>query len=293
MIKITRSYDFIALDCELANEDYSSICQIGMAFVKEGHIVGTKGIYIDPETFFTNTWLHGIDEDSVAGCKIFPMVLPELIATIQDEILVTHTSSDIIYLKRACIRYGLELPEIRHVDSAKMARRADQRFIHRGYSLENLCLNYDIPYAYAEAHDGVVDAVLAAKVVLYLLKNHPGSLEEWEASLKKPLRRSGSSGRVRQDGQPGGPLEGLSFVFTGTLERPRKEIAAITADLGGNVRYTVNDQIDYLVVGLPSYAHMKDQKPSRKEATARKLLEAGGKIQIITEEEFNSILSDL
>lgn len=288
---MARKYDFIALDGELANEDYSSICQIGMAFVKDGQIIDTKGTYINPETHFTNTWLHGIDEDTVAGCKTFPMILPELLATIQDEILVTHTSADLIYLKRACMRYGLELPEIRHVDSAKMARRADQRFILRGYSLENLCINYDIPYE--GAHDGVVDAVLAARVVLHLIKNQPDSLEEWEASLKKPRRRIDSSSKVRQDGQPGGPLEGLSFVFTGALERPRKEIAAITAELGGNVRDIVTDQIDYLVVGIPSKVLMQAQKLSKKEAAARKLQEAGGKIQIITEEEFNSILSDL
>lgn len=288
---MAKKYDFIALDVETANEDYASICQIGMAMVKDGVVVETVGFYVDPETFFSNTWIHGIDEQTVAGAPTFPQVLPELLNLLRDEIFVTHTSFDKTALNQAALKYGQQFPEVRHIDSAKMARRADSRFLYRGYGLQNLCQNYEIEYS--DAHDAETDARMAAEVVLCLLRNFPQTLDDWEASLKKRFRAGENTGRVRQDGDPAGPLSGLSFVFTGALETPRKEIAAITAGLGGNVRDIVNDKIDYLVIGLPSHAHLKDQKPSKKEAAARKLLEAGGKIQIITEEEFNSILYDL
>lgn len=284
-------YDFIVLDLETANEDLASICQIGLAFVKDGTITHTWGSYVDPETYFSNTWLHDIDEQTVAGAPTFPKLLPELLNHIQDEIVVTHTSFDRTALTQASQKYNLPPIEFRHIDSAKMARRADSRFLHKGYGLQNLCNNYNIEYQ--EAHNAIWDAHMAAQVVLYLLANYPPTIEEWEQSLKQRCSGTNSTGKVRQDGAEGGPLSGLNFVFTGALATPRKEVAALTASLGGNVKDTVNDQIDYLVVGIPSHAHWVDNAPSTKEKAARRLLENGGKIQIISEDEFNSLLDDM
>lgn len=286
------NFDFVALDVETANEDIGSICQIGLAFVKDGKVVNTWGTYVDPETYFSNTWLHGIDEDTVKGAPTFPQLLSQLLPKIQGERIVSHTSFDRVSLDQAAQRYGLTVPEYRHIDSAKMARRADQRFLYKGYSLRNLCFVYSI--AYENAHDAKADAETAALLVLYLLENFPPSLDEWEQSLKQRLSSSpGRSGRVRIDGVPGGPLAGQTFVFTGALATPRREVAALTSSLGGHVRDIVSKDVDYLVVGLPARVHQMDNKPSNKEKTARKLLEAGGRIQIITEQEFFSIIEDL
>ncbi len=46
-----------------------------------------------------------------------------------------------------------------------------------------------------------------------------------------------------------GPLDGLTFVITGTLSRPRKEIAALIKEHGGKVTGSVSGNTDYLVVG--------------------------------------------
>ncbi|GMT47543.1 MAG: DNA ligase [bacterium] len=45
------------------------------------------------------------------------------------------------------------------------------------------------------------------------------------------------------------PLEGLVFVITGTLPRPRKEVEGMIEDLGGHVSSAVSKSTDYLVVG--------------------------------------------
>jgi DNA ligase (NAD+) len=47
----------------------------------------------------------------------------------------------------------------------------------------------------------------------------------------------------------GGPLEGLTFVITGTLSRPRSEIATLIEGHGGSVTGSVSGNTDYLVVG--------------------------------------------
>jgi DNA polymerase-3 subunit epsilon len=284
-------YDFIALDVETANEDMASICQVGLAFVKDNKVTHTWGSYVDPETYFSNTWLHGIDEVTVSGAPAWPELLPSLLELVDGELIVIHTSFDRLAVERSQQRYSLPPVQLRFMDSAKMARRADERFRQSGYSLQNLCLHYEIEYK--DAHDAVADAFMAAQVVLYILANHSHSISDWEDSLKKRFRSTSYFSRVKQDGVEGGPLNGLNFVFTGALATSRREIAALTANLGGNVRDTVNDQVDYLVVGVPSFTHLGADQLSKKERTARKLVEAGGKIQIITEEEFNSILEDV
>ena len=48
---------------------------------------------------------------------------------------------------------------------------------------------------------------------------------------------------------PSGPLVGLSFCITGTLTRPRKEIALQTKAAGGKVVSAVSGKLDYLVAG--------------------------------------------
>ena len=48
---------------------------------------------------------------------------------------------------------------------------------------------------------------------------------------------------------PSGPLVGLSFCITGTLNRPRKEIALQIKAAGGKVVSTVTGKLDFLVAG--------------------------------------------
>ncbi|MDP6844661.1 MAG: NAD-dependent DNA ligase LigA [Candidatus Thalassarchaeaceae archaeon] len=48
---------------------------------------------------------------------------------------------------------------------------------------------------------------------------------------------------------PSGPLVGYSFCITGTLTRPRKEIALQTKAAGGKVVSTVSGKLDFLIAG--------------------------------------------
>ncbi len=49
--------------------------------------------------------------------------------------------------------------------------------------------------------------------------------------------------------QSGGQLTGKTFVITGTLSRPRDEIAALIKSAGGKVTDSVSKKTDYVVVG--------------------------------------------
>jgi len=54
---------------------------------------------------------------------------------------------------------------------------------------------------------------------------------------------------VAKTEDPSGPLVGFSFCITGTLTRPRKEIALQTKAAGGKVVSAVSGKLDYLIAG--------------------------------------------
>jgi DNA ligase (NAD+) len=54
---------------------------------------------------------------------------------------------------------------------------------------------------------------------------------------------------VAKTAAPSGPLVDLSFCITGTLSRPRKEIALRIKASGGKVVSTVSGKLDFLVAG--------------------------------------------
>ena len=61
--------DFIALDVETANSDFSSICSIGLVHFRGGEVFKSLTILVDPEDDFSpaNIAIHGIRPDDVAG----------------------------------------------------------------------------------------------------------------------------------------------------------------------------------------------------------------------------------
>lgn len=60
--------------------------------------------------------------------------------------------------------------------------------------------------------------------------------------------------------EEGGPLNGLSFCFSGSHSRPRKELVSIVESNGGTVRSGVTKGLSYLVLADPSSTSSKAQK---------------------------------
>ena len=63
------------------------------------------------------------------------------------------------------------------------------------------------------------------------------------------LSRQISGSDTEPIGAAGRPLEGRTFVITGTLSRPRREIASLIEDQGGKVTSSVSGNTAFLVVG--------------------------------------------
>lgn len=82
---------------------------------------------------------------------------------------------------------------------------------------------------------------------IYEFFNNPENIKTLETMKKTGLRVTNPdfSGRLKKKG----PLDGLTFVITGTLPKPRKEIEDLIESLGGHVSSSVSKGTSYLIVG--------------------------------------------
>ncbi len=282
--------EFIALDVENASEDYASICQIGIVAFDQGKVVGKWGTYVNPQMQFTNTWIHGIDENTVKDAPLVPEAIQMLADHIQGKPVVHHTHYDRAAVKKACLIHEIDNPLTYTLDSARILRRVNPLFLTAGYGLKNACLHYGI--STDGHHDAVFDAEMAGKLVVMLMEESQTQISDWVDRLKKHHTSSRFPERIQMEGAENMPLSGKTVVFTGTLSQPRKDCAEMAAAAGLKVWDGVNAQTDYLVVGIPPYTHVRDQKPTGKHKKALQMIEAGSAIQILSEEEFFAILED-
>jgi DNA ligase (NAD+) len=77
--------------------------------------------------------------------------------------------------------------------------------------------------------------------------NDPENLQTMKTLASLGLKITNPDFEAKKKEKP--PLEGLTFVITGTLPRPRKEVEDMIESLGGYTSSSVSKSTDYLVVG--------------------------------------------
>lgn len=161
------SLDFTAIDFETANSSNASACAVGLARVRDGHIVETAGWLIRPpfphDRFFEiNTRIHGIREQDVVDAPTWAEQLPDLIAFIGEDVAVAHNAGfDMGVIRRACEATGTACPDLRYACTVQISRRTYDIPSHR------------LPAAAAAAgyagfvhHEAVADAVACAHIAI-------------------------------------------------------------------------------------------------------------------------------
>ena len=114
---------FNSIDVETANTNRASICQIGVAHVRNGQIKDEWKTLVNPEDYFHqgNVFIHGIRESDVRYGPTLPEVCNELRARLRGAVLVSHTPFDRTAFEQAMGKYGLEQLQVTWLDSARIA----------------------------------------------------------------------------------------------------------------------------------------------------------------------------
>lgn len=282
--------NFTAIDVETANPDFSSICQVGLAVVRDGEVREVITEIINPEDYFApiNMSIHGITEVHVVGKPTFQEFFPVMERVVEKYPLVSHTLFDRTAVSQACEKCGCPPARNPWLDSAIVARRCwPDQFGSSGYGLKNIAKVFSIEFRH---HDAGEDARVAAEIILRAGATGDFDLDDWAA--KGPPRRPGSSypPHIKLDGNPDGPMHGLQVVFTGQLCIPRAEAAKRAADLGLFVHPSVTKKTSLVVVGNEDIRRPEWGEKSTKHRKAEELIEKGIDILILSERDFFALI---
>ena len=284
-----RKMNYIVLDVETANPDYSSICQIGIVNVIDGAVVDKQCLLINPETYFdpVNTSIHGIDEEMVAKSPSFGTVFETLSDALTRNIIVHHGPFDRIAMTRAQQRYGIDAKNLRFLDNQAVVRRVWEDVAKKGYGLSNLAKRIGYEFKH---HNALEDALATQAVFEIALSDSGKNIEDWLINSKKPIT-SKIATKFTGGGNPEGRYFGERIVFTGTLSVPRADAAKSAQLAGFEVANSVTKDTDILVVGIADETKFADgYKKSSKQRTAEKLVAEGYPINIVFEDNFWDLL---
>lgn len=256
---------------------------------KAGEVFRRLSILIDPEDEFDaiNISIHGIEPEHVAGAPTMWEVFPSVNEALAKSVVVHHTHFDRVALCRAATKYGFADLTCSWLDSARVARRAWERFAHSGYGLANLAAEFGIEFQH---HDAAEDARAAGLILLRAMAETGLSLDEWLIRAGQPLFGS-SHGHHAQAGNPEGPLTGEMIVFTGTLHIARHEAVVMAAAAGCDVADRVTKDTTILVIGDQDVRNLNGHEKSAKHRKAEQMIRDGAMLRIIGETDFRALMS--
>jgi DNA polymerase-3 subunit epsilon len=160
--------NFVAIDFETAGPKRASVCQIGLAKVRDGRVTKTACEMVMPPRGFTdfhprNIQVHGLTPKSVYGAPGWPSILDRLIAFTGDLPLIGHNVAfEKSVIVQASDAEGLTAPEFRYLCSQKLAQT---HLPDAGpFKLNLLTEHLGMP-VFAH-HDAGADAVACAALVL-------------------------------------------------------------------------------------------------------------------------------
>jgi len=299
--------NFVALDFETANHQRESVCEIGIAIVKEGNVQEQKSWLVRPrDNWFNrmNTQIHGIDAHRVAHEPEFDQVWQEVKHYFEEAYVVAHNASfDLSVLRHVLTQYELPFPELCYACSLQVARRAWRGF--PSYGLRALSDRFGISLNH---HAAGSDAEAAAHIMLRAMKEH--QLHHFEGIEEKFGIRVGRlygggyipSGRIRPQKKKRlqqlpidlsriskhHPLYGKSVVFTGSLKSmSRAEAQKAVIEAGGNADKYVSEQTHYLVLSEKVFTNIAQGISNNKVRQAQQLSRP---VQLITEQQFLLLL---
>lgn len=295
--------DYIAIDVELANPKYESICSIGLAFVENGNVQQIEHYLIKPHAEYRifspmHKRLHGITEDAVKNS-------PELIdlwPAIQhhfdgNKLIVAHNAGfDVSVLRHSLQAYNVELPYFDYCCTMQLAKSTLTSLTT--HTLPDLLRHYE--YTLSHHHHAAYDAYHCAIIGRYLLPQcHSSSYSKNQLDnprsdrsaknkkfFKLQSKEADLTGIAWDDlDATAGPdfFQDKRFVVTGEFAQYSREVLLeLLVSKGGIKQSSVSGKTDFFIVG--------DGAGWSKVEKVKAMRDQGQDIQIISQEELYQIL---
>lgn len=164
-LSMPQECDFVALDFETANREWTSICAIGLAFVAGGRVVANPSWLVRPPQLLFDPGfvkIHGITADQVADKPEFCDLWPDLRPYLEGKIIIAHNAEfDVNVLIQALDLYRIPRPNAEYSCTKVIAQRTWPGW--RRYGLAALAERHGIVFRH---HDAGEDANVCAQVAL-------------------------------------------------------------------------------------------------------------------------------
>ncbi|AIU30778.1 DNA polymerase III PolC [Corynebacterium ulcerans] len=164
--------DFAAVDVETANDDWGSICQIGVVKVKDGVITDKREWLCQPPAAINhfasaNIAIHGIRPDDVATAQPFSECFAEMLSFTGDLPLAAHNAQfDMTAFFRAAQADNVALPTVSFGCSLALSRAANLGTPNHKLPTVAKHLNVDL----TNHHNATADAAACAGIIINLVQ---------------------------------------------------------------------------------------------------------------------------
>lgn len=150
---------FISLDLEMANDNLTSVCQIGLALFEHGRLVHTWETMVNPDGDFGyyQTKVHGITKNDVINAPKFHEVSDHLSSLLADQVIFSYGMSDC-----SALIDSLPLPNCTWIDASIVARKVWEYGKNRR-KLREVCLEQNVTLT--DAHNALADALATGELM--------------------------------------------------------------------------------------------------------------------------------
>lgn len=295
----------LIFDVETANEkNIGSICAVGWMLLENDQVIDEGYSLINPHCPFSGicTSVHGITSRDVADapcfCEYWQSTLQPLMTT---SLVVAHSANfDLSAIEQALYSAGIPDPGINYMDSLPVLKALVDA---PSYKLTELAASIDYEY---DAHNAGEDVHALYEVLCYV-RDACGFEDLKEMFLRSPahVENTKTNHYIPHDIQnvrPRIPVRthcteevkakdncfcGLKFCITGDFpDYERADVEYMILEHGGRPMTGVSGKTDYLIVG--TYLDPVTGRPTitSKHKKALEISEQGGKIRIVSLDEF-------
>ncbi len=158
--------NFVAMDFETASRQRHSAVSLGLAIVRDNHLVDEFYTLLKPDSYFDarNTRIHGIREADVEDAPTFPEIWP-LIKHFYtpDQLVVAHNAPfDNGVLKATLAHYNLAAAHYLSVDTVRTSRKLYPDLPNHKLNTVAGALHIDLEHH----HNALDDTVAAAQILV-------------------------------------------------------------------------------------------------------------------------------
>lgn len=296
-------------DVETAQaKNIGSICAVGWVLTENDQEVRRGYQLIDPHCNFSqmNISVHGITSKEVKGSPCFADYWNSTLHDLMlDSIVIAHNANfDLAATEQALYNAGINDAGIYYLDSLELIR---YYFHLDSYKLVSLAES--IGYSYP-AHNALEDAVALLRVMTHFRKEL-GCPDLASMIIKSPVRcentlfnhfrpkkltnsdQFASKARCHEKVDVvSDDLDGKKVCITGDLAGfTRADLEKMILQHGGRPVTSVSSKTDYLI--CCSRMDVPPEQYSSKLRSALEIFESGGKIRILTPDEFFDLIKEV